>query len=73
MLIVSLILIALWAISADKLMIFFPENRLWHRIQIVSLHEMSKPVFCKKSEKYFKILSAKMFTQHSKCKQSVVS
>ena len=36
----------------DKLMIFFlffPENRTWHNMQIVSigdnLHEMSKPVF----------------------------
>ena len=41
-----------WANSADdKLMIFFlffPENRFWHFMQIVSirdnLHEMSKPV-----------------------------
>ena len=46
----------LWAFSADdKLMIFFlffPENRIWHFMQIVSLgdnlHEMSYPVLGEK-------------------------
>ena len=46
----------LWAFSADdRLMIFFlffPENRIWHFMQIVSLgdnlHEMSYPVFWEK-------------------------
>ena len=46
----------LWAFSADdRLMIFFlffPENRIWHFMQIVSvgdnLHEMSNPVFWEK-------------------------
>ena len=50
---VSLTFTTLWAFSADdKLMIFFlffPENRIWHFMQIVSLgdnlHEMSNPVF----------------------------
>ena len=39
----------------DKLIfffLFFPENRIWHFVQIVStgnnLHEMSKPVFWEK-------------------------
>ena len=61
----------LWAFSADdKLMIFFlffPVNRIWHFMQIVSwgdnLHEMSNPVFWEKQEKYFKMLSAENFTQ----------
>ena len=47
----------LWAYSADnKLVIFFlffPENRIWHFMQIVStednLHEMSYPVFWEKN------------------------
>ena len=30
--------------------LFLPENRLWHLIKIVSLHEMSEPVFW---EKYY--------------------
>ena len=46
----------LWAFSADdKMMLFFllfPENRVWHFMQIVSLgdnlHEMSNPVFWEK-------------------------
>ena len=33
-------------------LLFFPENRIWHFIQMVSngdhLHEMSNPVFCEK-------------------------
>ena len=66
----------LWANSADDtLAIFFlvfPENRIWHFIQIVSytdnLYEMSKPAFWKKYEKkkHFKILSAENFTQSAK-------
>ena len=31
-----------------------------------SLHEMSKPVFWKKSEKYFSMLTAENFTQSAK-------
>ena len=57
----------LWANSADdKLMIFFlffPENRLWHFMQIISigdcLHEMSKLVFSEKKQqkkKHFNML-----------------
>ena len=46
----------LWAFSADDKMmlffLFFPENRIWHSMQIVSLgdnlHEMSNPVFWEK-------------------------
>ena len=45
----------LWAFSADDRLIFFlffPENRIWHFMQIVSLgdnlHEMSYPVFWEK-------------------------
>ena len=61
----------LWAFSADdKLMIFFllfSENRIWHFMQIVSLHEISYPVFLKKIRKYFKMSSAENFTQSAKC------
>ena len=65
----------LWANSVDaKVMIFFlffPENRIRHFMQIVStgdnLHEMSKPVFWEKWEKYFNMLSAKKFTHHAMC------
>ena len=47
--------------SADKKFMiffwFFPENRIWYFMQIVSigdnLHDMSKPVFGKKKEKIF--------------------
>ena len=46
----------LWAFLADDKMmlffLFFPENRIWHFMQIVSLgdnlHEMSNPVFWEK-------------------------
>ena len=62
----------------DKFIIFFlffPENRIWHFMQIClhlfsfkkngdSLHKMSNPVFW---GKYFKLLSAKFFTQSAKC------
>ena len=38
-------------------------------MQIVStgdtLHEMSNPVFWEKQEKYFKMLSSEIFTQHA--------
>ena len=41
--------------AGNKLVIFFPENMIWHFMQIVSngnnLHEMSKPVFWKKKKK----------------------
>ena len=48
----------LWAKSADnKLMMFFPENSIWHFMQIFSsgdnLYDMSKPVFWDKYEKSF--------------------
>ena len=56
--------------SDDKLVIFFPDNRIWHFMQTVSngdnLHEMSNPIFWKKKKKYFKILSAWNFTQSAK-------
>ena len=39
---------------------FFPENWLWNFLQ-----EMLKPIFLRK-EKYFKMLSAEIFTQHAK-------
>ena len=53
----------LWANSADnKCMIFFllfPQNRLWHFMQIVSngdnFHEMSKPVFWGKNRQMLSI------------------
>ena len=52
----SLIFTTLWVYSADdKLMIFFfifPENNIWHCIQIVSngdsLYAMSNPIFWEK-------------------------
>ena len=47
----------IWTNSTDKLMaffVFFPENRIWHFMQIVSigdnLHEMSK-LFSRKNKK----------------------
>ena len=44
---------------------FFPENRVWHFMQAVSvgdsMHEMSNPVFWNKSEKYFKTLFVDFF------------
>ena len=44
-------------------------------MQVVStgdnLHEMSKPVFWEKQEKYFKMLSAENFTQRAKCKEPI--
>ena len=52
-------------------LLFFPENRIWHFMQIVSLgdnlHEMSYPVsWEKKKKKKFKMLSAENFTQSVK-------
>ena len=45
------------------------ENMLWHVMQIVSLggnlHEMSKSIFRNKIDKYFKMSSTKLFTQHA--------
>ena len=48
----------IWINSADnKLIFFFPENRIWHFMQTISLgdnlHEMSNPVFQEKYEKIF--------------------
>ena len=52
----------LFNLTDNKLMIFFlffPENRIWHFMQIVSigdnLHEMSNPDFKENWEKYFKM------------------
>ena len=60
-------------LADDKLMmlfLFFPENRFWHFMQIVSygdnLHGMSNPVFWEKYEKYFRLSSAEIFTQNAK-------
>ena len=57
---------------------YFPENRLWNFMQIISkednLHEMSKPIFWKKKkekkkkEKCFKMSFCEIFTQSAlKC------
>ena len=46
----------------------FLENRIWHFMQIVSnFHEVSNLVFEEIKKKYFKMLSAEVFTQHAKC------
>ena len=53
---ISLTFTALWVKSADNnltiFFLFFPENRLWPFLQIISagdsLREMSKPVFREK-------------------------
>ena len=57
----------------DKYMVFFlffPENRSWYFMQIVSigdnLHEMSNHVFWEKLEKYYKMLSVENFTRSAK-------
>ena len=46
------------------------ENRPCHLKQIVSLgdnlHGVLKPIFREKEEKYFKMLSVDIFTQHAK-------
>ena len=54
---------------------FYPENRFWHFMQIVStgdnLHEMSKHVFKENKKKYFNMMSAENFTQsanHQRCR-----
>ena len=69
-LVVSLFLTTLLANSAeDKLMIFllfFVENRLWHFMQIDSLHEILSPVYWEKWEEYFNMFSAENFTQSAK-------
>ena len=57
----------------NKLIIFFlfsQENRIQHSMQTVSsggsLHEMSNFIFWEKEEKYFKMSSVEIFTQHAK-------
>ena len=54
----------------DILLIFTKIIRLWYFIQIVcledDLHEISKPVFWEKQEKYLKMSSAENFTQSAK-------
>ena len=53
---ITFTLSTLWANSADDklviLVLYFPENRIWYFMQIVSsadnLHEMSNPVFWEK-------------------------
>ena len=51
--------------SADVKLIF-PINRILHSMKIVSLHEVSDPIFYENKKKYFKIKSAKIFTSHEK-------
>ena len=69
--------------AGDKLIIFFlffPENRTWHFMQIVSIGDKCKlsplETICmkcqilfpmKNKKKYFKMLSAEKFTQSAKC------
>ena len=49
------------------LFLIFPENMIRCFIQIGNnLHGTSKPVFLKKEESYFKMLSAEIFTQSIK-------
>ena len=52
--------------------LFFPENRIWHFMQIVSigdnLHEMLNPVFW---EKYFRMWSADNFTKYKALRQLI--
>ena len=51
------------------MIVFFPENMVWRFMQTVSMHEMSNIIWKKKKkilEKYFKVLFAKLFTQHAK-------
>ena len=71
----------LWAFSADRKLIFFlffPENRIWHFMQIVSsgdnLHAMSNPVFWENKKNISKcrllkflprVLSVKVMPQQS--------
>ena len=56
----------LWTNSADDKMmivfIFFPENRIWHFMQIVSIGDIN-PFSGKNKKKYFTMLSVKNFTQ----------
>ena len=60
----------LWTKSEDnKLVIFFlffPENRIWHFMQIVSIAWNIKFYFLEKLRKYFKMSSAESFTQSAK-------
>ena len=63
----------LLANSADNIVIFFlffPENRIWQFMQIIStgdnLPELSTPVLWEKVEKYFIKSSAETFTQSAK-------
>ena len=56
----------LWANSADHdLLIFFPENRLWHSMQIVPFHTKCENLFSgtKKERKYFK-MSSDQYGEH---------
>ena len=75
----SLTFTTLWAFSADDKMmlffLFFPENRIWHFMQIVSLgdnlHEMSNPVFWEKETICMKcqiLFSGKNKKNISKCR-----
>ena len=72
---VSFTITTLPANSTDNKLIFilfFPYNRFWHFMQIVSkgdnLHEMSKPIlyFLGKYELYFKMSLVENFTQRGK-------
>ena len=61
--------------SADNIwkyfFLFFPDNRFWHFMQTVSynLHEMSKPILCKKNKK--KILSVCWIIPHERSQQMI--
>ena len=83
----TLTITTLWAYSADdKLIIFFlffPENMLWHFIQIVFCSKLSSVetictkcqiLFSRKTKnKNFKLSSAEIFTQRSKHLQTKCS
>ena len=73
--IIELTFTTLWANSADDqlvyifLFFFSPEDRLWHFMQIVSLHEMPKSSSTenkKKKKDIFKMSSVVILTQHAK-------
>ena len=40
--------LSMLGINFEKKILFFPQYRLLHFMQIVNLHEMVKPIFCEK-------------------------
>ena len=57
-----------WWQTGD-ILLFFPENRIWHFMEIVSrdnLHEMSNPILWEKQQKIFQMVSVEIITQHAK-------